>query len=116
MAPAVFLLNVCKAKNIIEFSPYYFHIYGYDFHKYDILIVGNPQFHRFLIVMKLLQLYIRHSFTLYAYLSYLFICFYLTFVSFFRYFAINTLCFSLVLCYSKHIIASKNITHFISHL
>ena len=52
MAPAVFLLNVCKAKNIIEFSPYYFHIYGYDFHKYDILIVGNPQFHRFLIVMK----------------------------------------------------------------
>ena len=35
MAPAVFLLNVCKAKNIIEFSPYYFHIYGYDFHKYD---------------------------------------------------------------------------------
>ena len=47
MAPAVFLLNVCKAKNIIEFSPYYFHIYGYDFHKYDILIVGNPQFHRF---------------------------------------------------------------------
>lgn len=54
MAPAVFLLNVCKAKNIIEFSPYYFHIYGYDFHKYDILIVGNPQFHRFLIVMKLL--------------------------------------------------------------
>ena len=38
MAPAVFLLNVCKAKNIIEFSPYYFHIYGYDFHKYDILI------------------------------------------------------------------------------
>ena len=39
MAPAVFLLNVCKAKNIIEFSPYYFHIYGYDFHKYDISIV-----------------------------------------------------------------------------
>ena len=68
MAPAVFLLNVCKAKNIIEFSPYYFHIY-------DILIVRNPQFHRFLIVMKLLQLYIRHSFTLYAYLSYLFYLF-----------------------------------------
>ena len=29
----------------------------------------------FLIVMKLLQLYIRHSFTLYAYLSYLFYLF-----------------------------------------
>ena len=72
MAPAVFLLNVCKAKNIIEFSPYYFHIYGCCFHKYDILIVSNPQFHRFLIVMKLPQLYIQHSFTLYAYLSYLF--------------------------------------------
>lgn len=75
MAPAVFLLNVCKAKNIIEFSPYYFHIYGCSFHKYDILIVSNPQFHRFLIIMKLLQLYIRHSFTLYAYLSYLFYLF-----------------------------------------
>ena len=74
-APAVFLLNVCKAKNIIEFSPYCFHIYGCNFHKYDILIVGNPQFHRLLIVMKLLQLYIRHYFTLYTYLSYLFYLF-----------------------------------------
>lgn len=42
MAPAVFLLNVCKAKNIIEFSPHYFHIYDCDFHKYDNSIVGNP--------------------------------------------------------------------------
>ena len=77
------LLNVCKAKNIIEFLPYYFHIYGCDFHKYDILIVGNPQFHHFLIVMKLPQLYIQHFFTLYTYLSYLFYLFLLHFHFFF---------------------------------